>query len=818
MNTDTQSALNAHEIFIQAKGISKTFGYTVAVNDLNITINKGEVLALIGANGAGKSTLTNLLSGVIPPDAGEMVIEGSPIDFSKYSPYDSKDKGIRVVHQELSLCKNLSVYENFFIENGQEFKNNAFSWRKQARKMSEEALQLVFPGNSINVNAILATLTIAQQQMVEIVRAFCDKKAKLFILDEPTSSLPCEETEQLVAYIKDSVTKGQSYVFISHRLQEVMDLADRVFIMQNGKEKYQCTICDTDIEDMVTRMGDGKVEKTLQTKNKSQDIVLNSEVEVTLNHFSAGMLKTISCDMHGGEIIGITGLEGNGQLELLKEIFFNSKRKLKQDSLQIKGKVAFIAGDRKKEGIFPLWSISDNTIITEIAEKPLLKILSKEYISDLARKWNKRLNTKCNSYDDAITCLSGGNQQKVLIARALASDADIILLDDPTKGVDVKTKQELYSIFQEAANNGKLIIWRSSDDAELEYCSHLYVMSSGKIIGNFTQEEFDHSIMLKLSFGNLSGKVSANKGKKKIPNGLFLFSLIASVVLYVVCGTLSPAVFSKFGIELLAIGFTPFIFGALAQTFIIGLGHIDLGVGAYMGLVNVVCATLLHDKPLFGFFVLLLLLLSYSSMGLLVCWKKIPPIIVTLSLSFVWTGLAYVLQDVPGGEVPQWLLTFFNFNNPLLQGILLWLLLFIALAISIYRSRYGTVLRGFGNNEGAMINSGWSRYKAYWITYLIAGCFAFMGGIAESSIIAASDINAMSTYTILTVAAVIIGGGYFSGGVVTHVGSVLGSIVLTLVSILLGLLRVSTDYTATIQGFVLIIILSLRLFQKEKKQ
>ena len=164
------------------------------------------------------------------------------------------------------------------------------------------------------------------------------------------------------------------------------------------------------------------------------------------------------------------------------------------------------------------------------------------------------------------------------------------------------------------------------------------------------------------------------------------------------------------------------------------------------------------------------------------------------------------------------MVTLFNFNNPILQGVILWMFVFVGIAVYIYRSRYGTVLRGFGNNESAMINSGWSKYRAYWLTYLIAGCFAFMGGVAESAIIVASDINAMSTYTLLTVAAVIIGGGYFSGGVVTHVGAVLGSVILTLVSILLGLFRVSTDYTATIQGFVLITILSLRLFQKEKTQ
>lgn len=817
VNTNTQSKSLDQEVLIEAQNLRKTFGHTIAVSALDIVVYKGEVLALVGANGAGKSTLKNLFCGKFPPDCGTLVVDGRQIDFSHYSPYIAKQCGIRVVHQELSLCKNLTVYENFFVENGQAFRKQSGKWRTKARALSSQALKKVFPANKINVDAVLGSLTIAQQQMVEIARAFCDEHAKLIILDEPTSSLPIEETEQLLRYIKDSVNSGISYIFVSHRLQEVMDIADRVFIMQNGKEKYQCDISSTSIDDMVNRMGDEIVEKAPRCIS-SEKPKINSDICVSFKHYTTEALKDVTCEMYGGQIVGVAGLEGNGQLEFLQEIFFNSSKKRGKDALTINGNVAYVAGDRKKEGLFPLWSISDNTIITDIARKVLCSIFSNAYADGLVSKWNDRLKTKCNSYTDVITNLSGGNQQKVLIARALASDADIILLDDPTKGVDVKTKEELYGIFQEAACNGKLIIWRSSDDAELAYCSHLFVLGSGKIIGSYTQDQFQHTDMLKLTFDDVAkNKDTVHTAKKKY-NSLFLFSLIASIVLYGLCGVMSPAVFSKFGFELLAVGFTPFVLGALAQTFLIGLGHIDLGMGAFMGLVNVVCATLLYDKPIVGFSVLGALLAAYSMMGLLVCWRTIPPIIITLSMSFVWTGLAYVLQDVPGGTVPAWMINFFNFNNPILQGVVIWLIVFIALAVVIYRSRYGTVMRGFGNNESAMVNSGWSHYTAYWITYLIAGCFAIMGGIAESAIIAASDINAMSTYTLLTVAAVIIGGGYFSGGVVTHIGAVLGSVVLTFVSILLGLLRVSTDYTATIQGVVLILILSLRLFQKEKIQ
>ena len=779
------------EIFLEGKDLLKVYGPTTAVNHLDINVYQGEVLALVGGNGAGKSTLTKILSGVISSDSGSIKILGEEINLNKYTPATARSKGIRVVHQELSLCKNLTVYENFYIEQYQRFQKGNPKWRDEAREMARQALDRVFPDHGIDVGAGLATLSIAQQQMVEIARATSDPDVKMMVLDEPTSSLPARQTEQLKDYIKKSAREQKiAYIYISHRLKEIMFLADYIYIMQNGAQKYQCPIGETDEDDIVERMGDGAVEKKAGIFLAPE---LNKNTRVSFHDYSSKHLKNVTKEMYGGEIVAITGLEGNGQLELIQE-------KKKRPGLQISGKVAYVAGDRKKEGIFPLGSIKDNMIVSKIADSALFKPISMGNVDQAVTHWNQRLKTKCASTDDLITMLSGGNQQKVLIGRALAVDADIILLDDPTRGVDIGTKLELYEVFREAAKAGKLVIWKTSDDAELEYCTRLLVMNNGTIAGEFSHEEFDHSSMLKVAFRNNKEKAdNLEKRKAKTPR-LYLFSLISMLVLYMVCGFMSPSIFSKFGVELLAVGFAPFVFAALAQTFIIGLGHIDLGVGAFMGLVNVICATILDQSTGLGLLCLAGLIIAYSCMGLVIYLRDVPPIIVTLGMSFVWTGIAYVLQDVPGGHVPEWMVHIFNFNNPILQGVLVWLVLFIVAAIFIYRSRYGTALRGFGNNENAMRNSGWSKAKAYWTTYMIAGTFAAMGGIAQSVITGASDVNASATYTMLTVAAVIIGGGYFSGGVVTHIGAVFGGISLTMISVLLGLLKVSTDYTATIQG------------------
>ena len=803
------------KVILQGLNLLKTYGPTVAVNNLSITLHEGEVLALVGANGAGKSTLIKALSGIISCDSGRIQIGAEQINTAKYTPSDARAKGIRVVHQELSLCKNLTVYENFYIELYQKFEKKALNWRKSARAYARDALSRVFPGNNIDVSASLADLSIAQQQMVEIARAVGDPNTRILILDEPTSALPAEQTLQLQDFIKKSAAQNIAYIYISHRLKEVMAIAHRIFIMQNGCEKHQCPIAHTNEEDMVNRMGDTAIGGHGEKKSFAPP-PLNPGVRVTLDQYTKGKLKRVCTQMQGGEIVALTGLEGNGQLELLQEVFF--RQGAKKTGILVEGKVAYVAGDRKKEGIFPLWSISDNTIISTISRSPLFKPLSSEFVGGLVSHWNQRLKTKCETTQDLIVSLSGGNQQKVLIARAMAADADIILLDDPTRGVDVATKKELYEVFREAAQKGKLVIWRTSDDSELEYCTRLCVMNAGTISGELDTQIFDHAQMLKLAFESKGKNELGLEAVKPRRAPLYLFSLITMLLIYGGCCLLSPPVASKFGIELLAVGFTPFIFAALSQTFIIGLGHIDLSVGAFMGLVNVVCATVLQQNNALGLGFLLLLLLAYSCMGLLIYWRTIPSIIVTLAMSFVWMGLAYQLQDVPGGQAPDWMITCFNPNNPLLQGVILWLILFIVLAILIYRSRYGTVLRGFGNNETALQNSGWSRARAFWATYMIAGFFALSGGVAQSAITGASDVNASATYTLLTVAAVIIGGGYFTGGIVTHAGAVFGGVALTLISVLLGLLRISTDYTATIQGLVLILILSLRLLKKETPQ
>lgn len=809
--------ITPEKAFLELSDIVKIYGTTIANNHISLHVNKGDVLGLVGANGAGKSTLMRIVSGVTTPDEGSMYFNGEAIDWKSFSPTTASKKGIRVAYQELSLCDNLKVYENFTVELSHLFKGS-LRWRKKAAAMAKQQLDNVFPDNGIDVKKELKDLSIAQQQMVEIARAFSDPNLKLLVLDEPTSSLPVEQTRQLLSYIVKKAAEGVTFIYITHRLFEIMEITNKVYVLRNGEVVADCQtkeICEHSLIDILS--GSGKQKPQNGDKNLGvSEARINENVYVTCNGVSKGILKDVNCTMHGGEVIGIAGLEGNGQKDLLHAVFelpFSLRKKI-----QRKGSIAYVTGDRKAEGNFPLWSVADNIAITSLMRKALFAINSPKKIIEKASVWYNKLKIKGESPKSSIVSLSGGNQQKVLIARALLADADIIILDDPTRGVDVETKRQLYEVFHEAAVQGKLIIWYSSDESELGSCSRVFVMRYGTIVETLKHEDISKDSIIEASFKAADHKKEKLEKTGRQLNLSILTPILTMLAIYVACGLIQKNTFTLFGAELLISGSLPLILAAISQTYIIGLSHVNLSIGNYMGLVSVLAATVLYETPVLGILLILVAWLAYGLMGLLIRALNIPAVIVTLGFSFVWYGAALVLQSIPGGTAPELLINIFNGFILGIPNVLLILVLLTVVAVLIYRSKYGTVLRGFGNREESMVRSGWGKYAAVFNVYMISGFFAVLGGLSFTALTFSADASSMDSYTLLTVASVVLGGGALNGGRVSHVGTVFGAITLSLVTILLGFLHVSSDYTASVQGLLLIVILSLRLLRKGAKQ
>ncbi len=799
----------------ELKSITKTYGATVALKDLSITIGEAEVVGLIGANGAGKSTLTRIVSGVTVPDAGQLFHEGRPVNQAAYTPAAASQLGIRVVYQELSLCTNLSIFENFYIEQHATIAKG-LGWRKHVLANTERALDELFPGHGIDPRTRLGNLSISQRQMVEIARAVTMNGLRLLILDEPTSSLGSTQTAQLMGHIATLKERGVSVLFISHRLSEVIDIADRIIVMQNGMKVWEGPNVGIEHADLVDKMIGKRadaVEPLYLAAGGREAVGKSGEARIRTERLAGNGFADVSVDFHGGELVGIAGLEGNGQREFLKALFF-SKGKGK-GMIHRAGRLAYVTGDRKKEGVFPIWPISDNMSIVEMGKAPLFGRLDLRGLAVKVTQWFTTLSIKAVDPRTAVLSLSGGNQQKVLVARALLADADVILLDDPTKGVDVGTKLQMHQLFSEAAKGGKLVIWYSTEDEELEYCSRVLVFRYGRVIEELRDGSISKDKIIEASFHGEHlldrSKEEGNKAKRRVNE--ILIPLGAMIAVFAVSGALQPAVFSRFGIDLLVTGSIPLVFAALAQMYIIGLSHIDLGVGAYMGLVGVLCATILRQHFDLGLLLIAATIVGYGLIGALIYLRNIPAVIVTLGMSFVWFGIGHILQPAPGGQPPDWLVKAFSVHLVVPESVL------IALGAGLvsflfYRSRYGTVLRGFGNNPVAVERSGWSVLRAYVIGYVIASLFSIVGAMALTASTGGSDINGTASYTLLTVAAVVMGGSELFGGVVSSFGSVIGAITLSLIASLVGFLRLNSSFVTAVQGGLLIAILASRLLRR----
>jgi ribose transport system ATP-binding protein len=803
------------EKLFQLNSVTKRYGATTALRKVSLTVDIGEVIGLIGANGAGKSTLTRVVSGVSVPDSGELFHDGYLIDLAAYSPTIARQLGIQVVYQDLSLCTNLSVFENFYIE--QHFRAaTGFGWRKRVLADAQHALNDLFPGHDIDVRASLSKLSISQRQMVEICRAITMKDLRLLILDEPTSSLGSSQAAQLMAHIKTLKKRGVSILFISHRLGEIIDIADRIVVMQDGATVWEGRNVSIDQTSLVEKMigqrwnaperfGTGSIQ--------NKPVGNGRKVHIRTNRLSGNGLVDLNVEFRGGELVGIAGLDGNGQREFLKALFFT--RASTKGAVEKTGHLAYVTGDRKKEGVFPMWSISDNMSIVEINKVPLFGGLDLRSLGAKVREWYTRLSIKAEGPRTAILSLSGGNQQKVIVARALLADADVILLDDPTKGVDVGTKEQMHQLFRKAAEDGKLIVWYSTEDEELECCSRVLVFRYGHIVEELKNDAISKDRIIEASFHgeHLAYRAGRQGMRAKRRANEILIPLGVMLAVFLWSGALQPAVFSEFGVDLLLKASIPLVFAALAQMYIIGLSHIDLGVGAYMGLIGVVCATILRQHLGLGLGLIVLTIGGYGLMGAVIYLRNIPSVIVTMGMSFVWVGIGYTLQPGPGGRPPDWLVKVFNIHLIVPQSVLI-ILLAGFLSFLFCRSRYGTVLRGFGNNPVAVARSGWSVLKAYIAAYVIASLFSVIGGMAMTASAAGSDINATASYTLLTVAAVVIGGSELVGGVVSSFGTVIGAITLSLIGALVGFLRLNSSYVTAVQGGLLIAILAFRLVRK----
>jgi len=800
---------------LSIQGVVKRFGITLANAGVDLEVRAGDVVGLVGGNGAGKSTLMRVLCGETSPDEGRIIVAGQEVDLGRYGPADSQRCGVRMVHQELSLCGNLSVAENFYLEAPQSVRMRP-NWREIHRQRARAALDAVFPNAGIDVDAKVNHLTIGDRQTVEIARAAAVSDLRLIILDEPTSSLDQERSRQLREFIRTRSEAGTAFIFISHKLQEVIDIATQVVVMRNGGVVWRGAAASASILQLVQLMG-GSVD-ALQSRRKSA----TAEFSPVVARISGWFTETLGHDVEirAGEVVGLAGLEGSGQKDLLHALF--AAERGKRSGVSREGRAAFIAGDRAKEGIFFLWNVLDTISIGRLAARRAMALVSDRIEREEARKAANLLRLDEMRFDSNILELSGGNQQKALVARAIVADAPILLLDDPTRGVDVATKQDFYRLCDDIAGAGKTLVWLSTEDAELLMADRVLVFGDGRIVKELRGAEIAAESIVAASFshGVQSGKAKvgerAERGRwsRRLVTAAPFVGMAAVLAIMML---VNPKVASVFGLDLLLMPALSLVLVAMAQMFIIGGSEIDLGAGAFAGLISVLSATVLYDNPPLGAVVIVGAVVFYAMLGGLIQIRKIPAIVVTLGASFIWLGVGYSLQPTPGGQSPEYLSAMVGWSLGRLPTSVILICLAGLLAAAIDWLPLGVALRGFGNNAGAMSRSGWSPTRYALIRYAISGVFAAAAGLSMTAINTASDINAGNSYTLLSVAAAVMGGCSLIGGYISPAGAVAGAVTLSLIGALLGVLGVSSDFNAATQGLVLIALLTMRSLMADRR-
>jgi ribose transport system ATP-binding protein len=785
------------------EGISKAYGPTRANHEAALRVAPGEIVGLIGANGAGKSTLMRILTGGTVPDAGRLVFDGAPVEWKSFGPRVCHAMGIRIVHQELSLCPNLTAAENFFLEQPERRRLSPL-WLGPYRQAVHASMEAVFPGTRVDPDARVGRLDIGERQMLEVARAAHDPRLRLLILDEPTSSLSSEQARELRDHVARRAAEGLAVIFISHKLQEVLLVADRVVAMRNGSVVFDRPRRQATLDDLIEAVGGLAAAAHPQAPEREAGGPM-------LVRLSGAMTEPLGrpVDLRAGEVVGLAGLEGGGQKALLRRLLAPAAARGGEAARA--GRAAFVSGDRRREGVFPLWSVFDNVAIGRVARQPAATPIRFAAERSAAAEWASRLALAPERLPDPILDLSGGNQQKALLARGMVGDAPIVLLDDPTRGVDIGAKRDFYRVLRTIAGEGRLAVWHSTEDAELLECNRVLVLSHGRIVADLADEAVTEEAIIGHGFAEPTGTRSALRRRLMPPERVFeAVPFIGLALLVALMANINPLVLSAFGMQLLLAPAVVLVLVALAQMFVVGGSEIDLGVGGFVSMVNVISATILVTQPALGAALLAGGLAGYALLAILIQTRDIPAIVVTLGASFIWIGLGRTIQPSPGGSAPEWLREAFAWQIPGLPTPLALILAAGAVALAIDRSPLGVVMRGFGSAPEALARLGWSPLRyAVW-RYMIAGCFALTAGLYLTATNQASDINVGSAYTLLSVAGVVIGGCALLGGFISPLGVVAGAVTLALIGAALAMLGVGTDYNALVQGSLLILILGLR--------
>src|SRR5215207_9134867 len=851
-------------LILATAGLAKAFAGNVVLRDVDFKVRSGEIHGLVGENGAGKSTLINLVTGVLQPDTGTIALDGAVVDH--LTPRAAEERGIATVHQELSLCPHLTVAENVYLGR----LPTSFGRIDYAEITSGSTKAFANLGVAIDPNAVAGELSLADQQLVEIAKSFV-ARPRLLILDEATSALDSGQVELLFAALRRLRDDGTAIIFVSHRLEEIFAIADRITVLKNGEYVASVPAAGTTTNDLVQLMVGRQMEEVFPPKPPVSE-VLDAPVVLAVRTLSSGKrFHDVSFDLHKCEILGLGGLQGQGQRELLAALFGvhpvqgeillgDEPIAVRNPRSAIQRRIAHVPEDRKTDGLIVQLPAGENLSLPSLDRLDRFGLLDRERERQLVDGLIEKLRIRLRSPRQTLVRLSGGNQQKVAIAKWLPLAPQIYLLAEPTRGIDIGTKQEIYRLMRELTATGASILLISSDTIELlGLCDRVLVMYERQPVAMLVGDEVTEENVVHASVaGRQNGRTVTDPTQAVVPLLATQFDGHAPAPLAAVrapateSSTKTPSPFRRLGglprawqdvapiygvtiiFALIYFYLTRETFGlrtvtnrsaylfprflvAMAQSVVMLTGGIDLAVGQMMSLATVVLATQMVDTPLSKATAVTIVLVGGALLGLatgsIVTFVRLPAIIVTLATSFIWAGWALFVLSVPGGHLP---VSFAQDFTGRIVGVIPTTLAVLAAVLIMWKliklSPLGLSIYAVGDNARGAFVSGVPVRGARIAAYIIAGVMTAMAGIGLSAYAATGDPLIGAPFSLASISAAVLGGISFFGGQGQLKGTVAGALTLGLMTQVLFISGLSPAYQRVIYGAVLVVALGIKAF------
>ena len=774
---------------LSMRGITKHYNAIAALTDVSFEVLPGDVHALLGENGAGKSTLMNIASGATAPDAGTIDLVGTHVE--NLTPAVAQELGIAIVHQHPALLPDMTVAENIRVAVGSEHLRRRDPDATKAMRLLLDDVN--FLGH---LEDRVSSLSVARRHLLELAKAFAISP-RLLILDEPTAPLSQDSVELLFTAVRKLAAEGTAVVYITHRLAEVREIGDRVTVLRDGRLRGTSAVKDISDESLLAMIIGRTLEATFPPKHAA---AVDEKPVLQVEELTGEGFESISFTARKGEIVGLAGIVGNGQPALLRAL---AGREQATGSVNIAGKqfsrrallknAAYMPADRLTEGLMGGLNVRENTAMTALTRLTSGPFIIRSREVDLVERELSELAVKAPSLEAPISALSGGNQQKIVVARSLLSEPAILVADEPTQGVDVGARAEIYRILREVADRGVPVVVASSDTLELEgLCDRVVVMSRGQAVATLdgdavTEERIVHAA--------ISSTVHTAEQAARAPRGSSRFArfiegdyapviVLAAVMLILGAYVLqhNSRYLSNFNITSVMFACAALGFIALGQTFALLLGGIDLSVGPLAGFLVVAASFFVLDgrspaEWALGFLVMFACAVGVGLVnGSLIRFARFTPVAATLVTYIGLGGLAFTLRSAPDGYIATSVTNFISTKvGPVPVAFVVFVAFAFALELGLRKTKFGLQLRAVGSDEESARRVGVPVNRTALLGYVCASLMTLLGAVVLLAQLGVGDPGQGQSYTLSSITAVVLGGTSLLGGRGTFIGSLMGA-------------------------------------------